>query len=244
MVNDELVTLSAELAEVVRLMDDDDVPAVLGRIVTRGVRTVPGCDQAMIVTRSDGLVEIIASAREATPDVRRDGPVIEALTFCEPRQLADTATDQRWPAFSAQLAESGYRSCLVLPLAARSEPTAALTLYSAQPHQFSEVSHDLVLLFALHAGVAFDNIALYQDSRKLIEQLQNALKTRAIIGSAQGILMHRNSHDTATSFDAMRVASQNHNIKLRDLAAQVVTAQESGELEAILDKLGLAARSA
>jgi GAF domain-containing protein len=243
-VNAELLTMAADLAEVVRLVDDDDVVGVLHRIVTRGVRTIPGCDQAMIVTRSVGQVEVIASARDDKPDVRQDGPIIEALAFREPRRLSDTAHDQRWPAFSAALAEQGYRSCLVLPLPSRSDPTAVLAMYSTQPEQFAELSTDLVLLFALHTGVAFDNIALYQDSRQLIEQLQNALRTRALIGSAQGILMHRNSQDTAAAFDALRMASQNRNVKLRDLAAQVVSAQESGDLEAALETLGLAARSA
>ncbi|WP_328997958.1 ANTAR domain-containing protein [Kribbella sp. NBC_00709] len=34
-------------------------------------------------------------------------------------------------------------------------------------------------------------MTLYDNSTKLIEQLQAALHTRTIIGQAQGILMHR-----------------------------------------------------
>ena len=237
--NDELLTLSAELANVMRLVEDDDVGATLQRFVTRAARAIPGCDQAAIITRVEGAVEILASSNESHPAARQAGPIIEALTFHEPRRLDDTATDQRWPAFAADLAEHGYRSCLALPLATRTDPAAALVLYSATPERFSDTTYDLVLLFALHTGVAFDNAALYHDSRKLIDQLHTALRTRTVIGSAQGLLMHRHNVDTERAFTALRTASQHNNVKLRDLAAQLIDSHERDELDATLDKFGL-----
>jgi GAF domain-containing protein len=238
-VNDELLTLTAELAYVMRLAEDDDVAAILQRFVTRAARTIPGCDHAAIITRSEGAVEILASSLESDPPVLQPGPVIEALTFREPRRLDDTATDQRWPAFAAELTARGYRSCLALPLVTNTDPAAILVLYSAEPDRFSDTSYDLVLLFALHAGVVFDNAALYHDSRKLVDHLRTALRTRTLIGNAQGLLMHRNSYGAEGAFTALRTASQNNNIKLRDLAAQLVAAHERDELDAVVDKLGL-----
>jgi GAF domain-containing protein len=239
-VNDELLTLAAELAEVMRLADDDDIPGILQRFVTRAARTIPGCDQAAIIIRAQGAVETLASSLRSGPELHQPGPVIEALMFCEPRRLDDTGTDQRWPAFSAELAARGYRSCLALPLVTRSDPAAVLVLYSAEPERFSDTSYDLVLLFAIHAGVAFDNAALYHDSRQLIDQLRTALRTRSLIGSAQGLLMHRNKFDTEAAFAALRTASQNNNIKLRDLAGQLVAAHERDELDTLAKQLGLA----
>jgi GAF domain-containing protein len=238
-VQDELLTLAAELTEVVRLAEDDDVAGIMERFVRRAARTIPGCDQAMIAIRSAGGVEVLAGAHEERPDVLQPGPVIESLTFREPRRLDDTATDQRWPAFAAQLGNLGYRTCLVLPLVSKAEPTAVLALFSATPERFTDTSYDLVLLFTLHAGVAFDNASLYEDSRRLVEQLRTALVTRALIGSAQGLLMHRNSLDSERAFSALRTASQHSNVKLRELAGQLVTAHEQGDLDAMLQKLGL-----
>jgi GAF domain-containing protein len=238
-VDDELLTLSAELAHVMRLVEDDDVAGTLHRFVTRATRAIPGCDQAAIVIRAKGGVEVIASSWEKHPSVPQPGPVIEALTFHEPRLLGDIATDQRWPAYSAELAAHGLRCCLALPLVTHSDQAAILVLYSATPNQFSDTTFDLVLLFALHAGVAFDNASLYHDSRKLIDQLRSALHTRALIGSAQGLLMHRNNYDTDRAFTALRTASQNNNIKLRELAALLVEAHERDELTPALNKYGL-----
>jgi GAF domain-containing protein len=241
-VNEELLTLAAELAEMVRLAEDDDVAGVLRRFVTRATRSIPGCDGAAVLTHSDSGLEVAASAAHVEMNMLDPGPVVEALAYREPRRLDDTATDQRWPAFTARLAEQGYRTCLALPLGTPGEPSAVLALFSKKPDQFAEASFDLVLLFALNAGAAFDNVALYDDSRKLVNQLRDALRTRSLIGTAQGLLMHRNEIDTEQAFVALRTASQHNNIKLRDVAAQLVTAHEGGQLEAMLAKLGLAGR--
>lgn len=237
--NEELLTLAAELTRVMRMAEDDDVVGILQRFVSRAARTIPGCAQAAIITRADGAVETLASSMDLDPTESQPGPIIEALMFREPRLLDDTADDPRWPAFAAEIAGRGYRSCLALPLVSRADPAAVLVLYSATPGQFSDTSYDLVLLFALHAGVAFDNASIYHDCRKLIDHLRTALRTRAVIGSAQGLLMHRNSYGTEDAFTALRTASQNTNVKLRDLAAQLVDAHERSELDAVLDKFGL-----
>lgn len=242
--NDELLTLSAELAHVMRLVEDDDVPGTLQRFVTRATHTIPGCDQAAITIRASGVVDVIASSWTEYPAIPQPGPVIEALTFHEPRMISDIATDQRWPAFSADLGAHGIRCCLALPLVTKTDQAAVLVLYSATPNQFADTTFDLVLLFALHAGVTFDNASLYHDSQQLIEQLRSALRTRALIGSAQGLLMHRYSYDTERAFTALRSASQNNNVKLRELAAILVDAHERAELDVSLDKYGLEVRPA
>jgi GAF domain-containing protein len=236
---DDLLALTAELAEIVRLVEDDDVGSALERVVVRVVRTVPGCDHAAIFIRSDGAVELVASSAEGGPDALQPGPIIEALAFNEPRRLDDTATDQRWPAFSARLAAAGYRSCVVLPLPNHADPSGVLVLYSSAPDPFGDTSFDLALLFALHAGVAFDNVSLYEDSRRIVEQLHAALRSRALIGRAQGLVMHRYGHGTVRSFDVLRTASQHRNIKLRELATRLVAAHERGELDAALEEVGI-----
>ena len=141
--NDELLTLAAELAEVMRLAEDDDIAAILQRFVTRAARVIPGCAQAAIIARAQGSVEMLASSLPSDPEVLQPSPILEALMFREPRRLDDTGTDQRWPAFSAQLSAHGYRCCLAIPLATRSDPAAVLVLYSAEPERFSDCFGEL-----------------------------------------------------------------------------------------------------
>jgi AmiR/NasT family two-component response regulator len=53
--------------------------------------------------------------------------------------------------------------------------------------------------------------------------LAKALDSRHLIGLAQGILMERFNLDTPRALAILRRYSQDHNVKLREVADQVVT---------------------
>ncbi|WP_035304751.1 ANTAR domain-containing protein [Actinokineospora inagensis] len=228
----DVVSLAQELAEVTRLIGGEDVASALDRFTDRAVRTVPGCTRAAITVRAhDGEVETIGA-----PDVdfRVPGPVREALAYHEPRRMDDAAADQRWPAFATQMLMSGYRGCLVLPVPTHRPGQAVFSMFSGDANQFDSLSFDFVMLLTLNAGVVFDNVSLYQDSTRLVEQLRTALETRTTIGQAQGLLMQRFDYDAETAFQTLTVASQNTNRKLRDVSAALVEAHSAGNLEFVL----------
>lgn len=247
-----ILELAQELAEVSRLVEDDDVATTLGRFVSRVVNTVPDCEEASITVLVGDQAEIIARYHKTTAAVaeparapldqemvKPDGPLYDTLTYGEPHRISDLAADHRWPEFAATAINAGYRSALLLPLPAVTGSAAAFSLYSDKVDAFGSTSYDIVLLFALHAGVAFDNVQLFNDSRSLVEQLRTALVTRTVIGQAQGVLMHRYEITSSVAFDVLKRASQDTNIKLRQLSADLVEAQNSGQLSAALRKFGL-----
>jgi transcriptional regulator with GAF, ATPase, and Fis domain len=240
--SDGLVTIGQELAEITRLVENDDYGATLDRFVARVVRLIPGCDCAILTVRSAGTVETVAGADSLAFDPIAPGPVVEAVTYGEPRRLDDVASDQRWPTFAAQLANAGLRSCVALPLSTRGDDTAVLTLFSAQPDRFADTAYDVVLLLIAHASTVVDNANLYHHSTQLVTQLRTALRTRALVGRAQGLLMRHYGYDSDTAFTTLRQTSQHTNTKLRDIATQLVTAHEQGEFDAVLDQLGLPLR--
>lgn len=232
-------TISQELAEVGRLVDDDDITATLERYVRRAIALLPGCDYAAITALGEGdAVEVLAAAG-ARPlphpagDGPMDNPVFEALRYVEPRRLDDIEKDRRWPAYRDYLKRHGYASCLSLPLPA-AESAAAFTVFSSVPGKFGEESHDLALLFTLHAGVAFDNATLYHDNLALLSHVRTALHTRTVIGQAQGLLMRFNGQSAAEAFAALKRASQDRNMKLRALATALVEAHHEGRLDKAL----------
>ncbi|MET7443041.1 ANTAR domain-containing protein, partial [Streptomyces sp. NPDC005568] len=51
--------------------------------------------------------------------------------------------------------------------------------------------------------------------------LSHALETRHEIGEAMGILMGRYGLSEETAFKVLKKASQDHNIKLREVARQI-----------------------
>lgn len=64
---------------------------------------------------------------------------------------------------------------------------------------------------------------------KRAANLNEALRTRELIGQAQGILMERERITADQAFDVLRRASQKVNIKLRTVAETLV---ETGEAPA------------
>jgi phage-related baseplate assembly protein len=63
----DLHSLSRDLAEVGRLLDDDDVSSVVDRLVRRAVRTIPACEHATVtVAPGPDQLETVAGAEIAT----------------------------------------------------------------------------------------------------------------------------------------------------------------------------------
>jgi GAF domain-containing protein len=243
-VDERVLSLSRELAEVGRLAEDDDVNTVVDRMVIRARQTIPGCAHATVtVINTDGTLETLAGTEPSAVAHRADerppwpGPIQDAIRYREPRRVDDARLESRWPGFNERMRLSGLRSCLALPLPARRHPSVGFTLFSAEAGQFSEHALDLVVLFALHAGTAFDNADLYNNSRQLIDHLHRALASRDVIGQAQGVLMHRFGAGADAVFQRLRDASQRQNVKVRDLAADLVRAHRDGELEPLLGRV-------
>ncbi|HET6740920.1 MAG TPA: GAF and ANTAR domain-containing protein [Kribbella sp.] len=250
--SDEILELAQELSEISRLVADDDVTSTLSRFVTRVVQTVADCDEASVAVLTNGEPEIVARHHriaEAVAEPARAtlgaqlvasaSPLRDTLQYGEPHRIGDLAADFRWDDFAAAAINAGYRSCVFLPLPTRGSSAAAFSLFSIKPDAFGSTSYDVVLLFALNAGVAFDNVQLYDDSAKLVEQLHIALGTRAAIGQAQGILMHRYGLTSDIAFKVLTRCSQNSNVKLRALSLEFIDAQNHGTLDDQLRKYGL-----
>lgn len=237
----DILTVASELAEITRLVAADDFGATTARFVKRIVHTIPGCDDALITVRSETGVETVQSSNDLGFDPLAPGPIVEAVTFREPRRLSDTVADQRWPAFGTQLVNAGYRSCLCLPLSTSSDDSAVLTLLSREADQFGESAYDVVLLLTLHAGVIFDNATLYHDNLELVHQLRTALRTRSLVGRAQGLLMRHFGYDSEEAFTALRRMSQHTNRKLRDLADELVSAHENDDFDTAVKPFAAAA---
>lgn len=99
----------------------------------------------------------------------------------------------------------------------------ALSLYSIKPQAFDPEVVDAGYLFAAHVGVAVSQL-------KERKSLQSAIASRTLIGQAEGILMERYGIDGDAAFGALRRVSQNRNVKLREIAAELV---ETGHLDGL-----------
>jgi AmiR/NasT family two-component response regulator len=66
------------------------------------------------------------------------------------------------------------------------------------------------------------NVQAYWDAQQLSENLAQAMKSRATIEQAKGILMASRGCGADEAFEILVRASQRENRKLRDIAHQIV----------------------
>jgi GAF domain-containing protein len=152
-----------------------------------------------------------------------DGPCLHAMRGGEMVSIEDTTEKNRWPEFEAQAASHGIRSCLALPLNAEGRPVGALNLYARSESAFGSAEKQRAAEFALNASGVLVLAVRLASHAALIEQLRSSLASRTVIDQALGIIMARERCTQARAFAILRTASQNSNVKLRDIASAIVT---------------------
>ncbi len=200
-------------------------------MVSLAVTTIDGCDLAGVMTRHGGRVVTLGASDELVRRLDRfqvgsdEGPCMDVLAGLPAEYASDLATDDRWPRFSAQAAHAGVRSLLALAVGAHDTP-AALNLYARLPHGFAPVDRGQAAIFATHARLALAERQQQSDQAATAAQLRQALAMREVIGQAQGILMERDRISARQAFEVLRRASQHLNIRLRDVAQDLVDTGE------------------
>jgi GAF domain-containing protein len=157
-----------------------------------------------------------------------EGPSLEAVRQRGPVSIADTAADSPWPKFAEQAAAYGIRSCLSLPLVVDGKPIGALNLYSPAPRAFGTEQTARAESFARNASAALAIATRLASYTALTNQLRASLATRGVIDQALGIVMAQQHCSQSEAFAILRTASQNRNVKLREVAKQIV-ARVSGK---------------
>jgi hypothetical protein len=137
------------------------------------------------------------------------------------------------------MAAAGLRSCLILPLRTDREPGGALAIYGAQPGCFTGAGHDVALLFAAQGGVAIRNAALHRSCRRLVENLQVALESRAVIEQAKGILVAEYGYPPDVAFKRLSCSRKTSTGRSRTLPLISLRVGFSGvNLQATADRAG------
>ena len=162
-----------------------------------------------------------------------DGPCLHAMRDGHVVRIEDTADKARWPEFEARAASHGIRSCLALPLKSGppnsgGRPIGALNLYARTASAFGASEARRAENFAENASGALTLAIRLASHAALIEQLRSSLVSRTVIDQALGIIMSRERCGQDRAFAILRTASQNSNVKLRDIATAIVT-DVSGE---------------
>ncbi len=145
-----------------------------------------------------------------------EGPCVDSLRDAHVTLAPNIRNDQRWPRYVPPAVEAGLRSQMAVKLYLDSEGTVGgLNLYSTSCYEIQPEAESLAELFAAHAAIALGH-ARERDT------LNEALHSRKVIGQAIGMLMERYEMDEDRAFAFLVRASSHSNVKLRDVAQELV----------------------
>ena len=219
------------------LLKTDSVEQFLHELAVLAARTVGGgeamsCGMALRQrgrpASATACSDPLASEADRVQYQSGDGPALHALRHARPVNVHDTATANGWPGFCRQAASLGIRSCYAAPLVHDGEPVGALVLYARKPGAFGPEQARRADEFAKDASGALTLSLRMASCADQNDQLRSSIVSRAVIDQALGVIMATERCPQDKAFALLRSVSQNSNVKLRDLAATIVT-RVSGE---------------
>ncbi|MEU0941441.1 GAF and ANTAR domain-containing protein [Streptomyces canus] len=221
----EFAEAMAQLAR--KLLAQESMQGTLDEIAASAVQLVDGCDAAGILAVRKGRAVTLSSCGDVVEASDRlqgelaEGPCFDLAARAHGGngervfRIADITQPQpAWPRFAEAARDLGIGSMTGVLLYTHDEDFGALNLYSRRAGAFGKDIETAGWMLASHAAVAL------ADART-IDQLEDAMKTRHAIGEAMGILMERHKLSEDDAFSVLRRISQQHNIKLRDVAQRV-----------------------
>jgi len=222
---DQLAEAVSALSQI--LLDDKALDTALHRTAALAVALIPDCDACGVTLTKDGKM----STPVATDELARrvdgyqysagEGPCLEAVRTGSAYRIDSMAEDTTWPAFSASALSEGVTASYSVPLVVGDTTVGALNLYSLTG-TFGPGEAAVADVFGNQAAIILANARAYDECCVLVENLTLALQSRDVIGQAKGIIMERDRCTADEAFGVLRQASQTRNMKLRDVAQDVV----------------------
>ena len=229
----ELAEGVAETAQT--LFTAGSVVDTLDSVVATAVATIDGCDWAGVflfegdVVVTPAYTDPVVTEADSLQHLAGEGPCLDAIAQRMVFYVEDLSIDPRWPGFASRAAIIGIRGALALPLTSDGH-RGAVNLYARFPSAFGVVDRAKAVILSSLASVAISVAYSHEDEERRAADFTAALRTREVIGEALGILMERERISANQAFDILRRASQHLNIKLRDIAQDLVDTGEDPDI--------------
>lgn len=200
-------------------------------------REIVGCALSLVradfggitLWRRSGRLETIGSSHTDVDRVDhlqyelREGPCVRAAERLEHISSADLASDVRWPRWGPLAADRGMYSVISVELSVDRRRLGALNLYGDAVGRFGPEDVEAARYFAPLASVTLA-AAIAEDN------LRTAVDARTVTGQATGILMERFQLTADQAMAVLRRYSQHTNLRLRDVAQELIRTRQLPEL--------------
>lgn len=213
--------------------DARSVSDLLGDVAEFAAHAIPGVDGVSIAMMQPHHTEPGIQLCSATADFVQEidkvqyeqlheGPCITSMRSGRVVVSGSLGSDERWPHFGGRVARMAVHSALSLPLIVDGEVIGAINAYARARDAFGDHAVQLGTRFAAAAAVSVHNAQLLAGARERTEALQRALRSRAVIDQAIGIIRSRSGGSAEEAFDRLKQFSQVENVKLSVVAERLV----------------------
>jgi GAF domain-containing protein len=225
--DDELARSLMDLSGL--LAEERSLEQTLVRVAELAVTAIPGAqgagltllehDRAQTVIATDAFVRQIDDIQYGLAE----GPCVSAVSQGQTFRSGNLGGEPRWPRFGPRVGRLGVHSALSLPLLLADRTVGALNVYARDRDTFDAQAEQLGEAFAGPAAVSVANALKLAQAERLVAQLTAALHSRAEIDQALGIVMSRTGGTVEDAFARLRAQSQARQLKLVDVARDLVT---------------------
>ncbi len=199
-------------------------------LVEAAPELIDGCDRASILMlvgdrfRSTGSTDAVARFIDQIELETGEGPCLDAIVEESVQHVADLRDGSSpWRDFTKRvLTETPVRSAIGYRLLIGGKKVGALNLFSDTPGALGAEAVNQGAVLAAFASVSL----LALSARAEAESLRAGLQSNREIGKAVGLLMAAHKVQAEDAFDILKRTSQDLNMKLSSVAAQVVEGQQ------------------
>ena len=217
------------------LVEDPQPPDSLERICEMSVELLDACDAATVTYGLDDGWTSRAGSEPAALRVDTSqydagrGPCLDTARDGRVRRVVVGDGPPQWEEFARTAQAEGFTTVLAVPLLAVDRCVGSLNLFGRGPEPLAALDEAVALMFAQHAAVVLTSTTEKQAALRRADELEQAMRSRAVIEQAKGALAALDGGDPAGAFERLREASNRTNTKLRDVASEVVGRVSRGQ---------------
>ncbi len=189
-----------------------DASTVTARHSDRSLSTIAATDQR--------LLELDNAQYESGA-----GPCLTVLDPHDPiyLEIDKGDSDEAWDQFRRAAADLGVETTLSIHIPTDASAIAAsFNLYAKRRLEYGEQQLRTAESFAQQLAAAIQGVDAYRSTARLAHDLAEAMRSRAIIEQAKGMLMAEHRIDADQAFERLTQLSQQSRMKLREVARRLV----------------------
>jgi len=221
----ELLSTFRTMAEIVYAGESFD--SVYDALCDSAVQLVDGCDHASLMLQRGGRVHTVAASDEVARHIDEvekslgEGPCLDAIDDNEPDQhsCSDLSSGSKWPELARRILEdTNVRGMAGFRLRQGGQRVGALNVFSDTEGALTNHSLDQAVMLTAFASVTLTALERGEEA----VTLRRGLESNREIGKAVGLLMATHDIDDDRAFEMLAKVSQEMNVKVAEVAAQVV----------------------